>query len=90
MIPRLGLVINAAAGNRQANYVSGSGTNELVFEYVVQPTDRTPPTRGIIVGGRLTLPSGSGITDAAGNAAVATLLLPPTGGIRVDGSPRSR
>jgi len=88
--PRLGLVINAAAGNRQANYVSGSGTNELVFEYVVQPTDRTPPTRGIIVGGRLTLPSGSGITDAAGNAAVATLLLPPTGGIRVDGSPRSR
>ena len=85
-IPRLGLTINAAAGNRQATYVSGSGTHELVFEYVVQLGDRTPPTRGILVNARLTLPVGSRITDAAGNAAVATLLLPPTGGIRVDGS----
>jgi hypothetical protein len=83
--PRLGLVINAVAGGRQATYVSGSGTNELVFEYAVRRGDLTPRARGIVVAPRLTLPAGSRITDVAGNLAVASLLLPPTRGIRVDG-----
>lgn len=83
-VPRLGLVINAVAGGRQAVYVSGSGTRDLVFEYVVQSRDRTPPTRGILLGARLVLPPGSRISDFTGNLALPTLRLPATGGVRVD------
>ncbi|MFM7136909.1 MAG: M60 family metallopeptidase, partial [Planctomycetota bacterium] len=83
--PRLGLVINASAGGRQAVYVSGSGTRDLVFEYRVQSRDRTPPTRGIQLGARLVVPSGSGISDFAGNLAVPMLQVPATGRIRIDG-----
>jgi len=84
-VPRLGLVINAVAGGRQAVYVSGSGTRDLVFEYVVQSRDRTPATRGIQLGSRVVLPPGSRISDFAGNLALLTLQLPATGRIRVDG-----
>jgi len=54
---------------RLATYESGSGTNRLVFRYVVQPDDVAP--RGITIAGRLGL-AGTTLTDAAGNAVVPT------------------
>lgn len=82
--PWLGLSINERSGGRQATYVSGSGTDRLVFEYVVQAADLTPRSRGIRVTPRLVIPGGA--ADAAGNAASKRLLVPATNAVRVDGS----
>jgi hypothetical protein len=66
---------------RRAAYVSGSGTDTLVFRYAIVPADRAPA--GITVGRRLWLPAGGAIRDVAGNAALLSLAAPSTAGIRV-------
>jgi hypothetical protein len=79
--PVLGLTIGTGAtAARQAALISGSGTNRLVFEYVVKSGDVTPAGQGIKVATALT---GGPIADAAGNAAVRTLTIPSTQLVRV-------
>jgi hypothetical protein len=68
-IPALPLVVGPR--NRDARYVSGSGTSELVFHYMVQPGDLA--RSGIATGKSLALPAGAVIRDAAGNLASLTL-----------------
>lgn len=79
-VPKLALTIGSSAV--QADYLSGSGSNALVFSYAVWADD--VDTDGITVGA-LTL-HGSSIKDAADNDLVLTL---PSGidatGILVDG-----
>jgi len=77
--PQLGVVIGAATV--QADYVSGSGTNQLTFSYTVQNGDNDMD--GIALG-NLTLNGGT-IQDAATNNAVLTLNgVPSTAGIFVN------
>ena len=79
--PVLGLTIGTGAtAARQATLVSGSGTNRLVFEYVVKSGDVTPAGRGIQVAAALT---GGPLADAAGNAAVSKVTVPSTQLVRV-------
>lgn len=78
--PALGLLIGGSA--RQANYVSGDGTQALLFRYPVQSGDED--TDGIEVTG-LTLDGGT-IKDSAGNDADLTLnAVGDTSGVLVDG-----
>lgn len=78
--PALGLLIGGSA--RQANYVSGDGTQALLFRYPVQSGDED--TDGIEVTG-LTLDGGT-IKDSAGNDADLTLnSVGDTSGVLVDG-----
>lgn len=65
--PRLALTIGASTV--YADYLSGSGTNALVFGYTVAPGD--VDTDGVTLGA-LTLNGGS-MTDAAGNSAALAL-----------------
>ncbi len=63
-----------------ASYVSGSGSNSLVFSYVVAPGQNTPD---LTVTG-LTLHGGS-ITDGAGNTlSAASVVQNPAGTLQVD------
>lgn len=57
--------------SREARYVLGSGTSELVFHYTVQPGDLA--RSGIATGKALVLPAGAVIRDAAGNRATLSL-----------------
>ena len=59
--------------NRMASYASGSGSNTLIFRYIVQPGERD--TDGIEVTSPLVLNEGS-IVDAGGNAASLTFTSP--------------
>src|SRR5205807_545784 len=63
--PTIGLTVGATA--RSASYVSGSGTNALVFRYTVQAGDND--TDGITSASPIALGGGS-IKDGAGNNAV--------------------
>ena len=66
----------------QANYVSGSGGNSLLFRYTVQAGDRDMD--GIAVGAAINLNTGT-IRDAAGNDAVLALnSVPGTAGVFVN------
>ncbi|SEL60939.1 gliding motility-associated C-terminal domain-containing protein [Chitinophaga rupis] len=77
--PQLGVIIGATT--QQADYVSGSGTNQLTFSYTVQTGDNDMD--GIALG-NLTLNGGT-IQDAATNNAVLTLNgVPSTAGIFVN------
>ena len=77
--PQLGVVIGAAT--QQADYISGSGTNQLTFSYTVQTGDNDMD--GIALG-NLTLNGGT-IKDAATNNAVLTLNgVPSTAGVFVN------
>jgi hypothetical protein len=73
------LALNSAAG-RVASYVSGSGTNTLTFNYVVQTGD---DTNGLDLdqssSTALTL-NGGQIADAAGNNAILALAAPGAAG----------
>ncbi|WP_218585602.1 DUF4347 domain-containing protein [Pseudomonas sp. Marseille-P9899] len=60
--PRLALTLGGQT--RYANYVSGSGSNALVFEYVIEPSNNAT---AIGLPGNLDL-NGSTVRDAAGNA----------------------
>ncbi|MCM3628984.1 S-layer homology domain-containing protein [Paenibacillus glycanilyticus] len=77
--PFLPLTIGSASFH--AVYVSGSGTDSLLFEYEVQAGDNDAD--GIEAGSSLDL-NGAILQDAAGNAAVLTLTAGGTGGVKVD------
>ncbi|WP_179232744.1 S-layer homology domain-containing protein [Paenibacillus rigui] len=64
------LPVTIGSAPRQASYVSGSGTNALVFGYTVQNGESD--ANGIALGSGLSLNGGTG-KDAAGNDAVLTL-----------------
>ncbi|MDW8222735.1 MAG: hypothetical protein RMJ82_07280, partial [Gemmatales bacterium] len=76
---RLELTIGTTT--RFANYVSGSGTNTLLFRYTVQAGDLD--TDGITLHSPLQL-NGDTIRDNAGNDAVLTFTPPNTSGVLVD------
>ena len=64
--------------DRQAAYSSGSGTNTLTFNYVVQPEDVSSDLDYVSTTS-LTLNGGT-INDSANNAAILTLAAPGTAG----------
>lgn len=76
--PRLALTLGLTT--RYATYVSGSGSDALVFQYVVQTGDNA---NGIGVDSTLSL-NGATVRDAAGNALQTALNLGSTAGITVD------
>ena len=76
--PRLQLTIGSTT--RFANYVSGSGTNTLLFRYKVQAGDLD--SNGIAVVSPLDLNGGT-IKDSPGNDAVLYFTPPDTSNVRV-------
>ena len=82
----------ALAGLRQprnATYLSGSGTAEITFRYVVQPGDSTRPGAALALGKTITLPGGATLVDAAGNRAIVSLPTTSLKGIRIDATAAS-
>ena len=77
--PRLAFMVGRVV--QRAAYVSGSGTDRLVFRWTV-PVGLSAPA-GIRLARQLALPNGAAITDVAGNPAVPTFTPPATGGIRI-------
>lgn len=75
------LSITIGASAKTASYVSGSGTNALIFRYTVLAGDED--TNGISVSSPL-LGAGS-INDLAGNEITYTFTPPNTTGVLVDG-----
>jgi ELWxxDGT repeat protein len=75
------LAINLTSGTRYADYVSGSGTDRLVFRYTVQANDFD--NNGITLVSPLDLNGGS-IVDGFGNTPTLTFTPPNTSGILVD------
>jgi hypothetical protein len=78
-LPRLAFHVGSVV--RRAPYVSGSGTDRLVFRWTV-PRGLSAPA-GIRIGGRIEIPLGAAITDVAGNLVVPTFTPPITRGVRV-------
>lgn len=76
--PRLGLGLGPT---QRAIYVSGSGSHELVFRYVVAATVGGP--RRLALAPRLVFAATAGISDLAGNAASGSFAPPPARGILV-------
>lgn len=64
------ITITLSSGQVQAHYVSGSGTDILVFSYTVGANDKAP--NGIKVGGSISA-NGASLTGADGNPAVLGL-----------------
>ncbi len=83
-VPRLAFHVGRVV--QRAAYVSGSGTDRLVFRWTVPPGLSAPA--GIRLGRQIELPLGATIADLAGNAAVPTFTPPSTPGIRI--APRRR
>lgn len=79
-VPQLEMTVGA--DTVYANYVSGSGSDTLVFKYTVTSTDYD--LNGIALSSPLLLNSGT-IKDQAGNNAALTYTLPNTTGVRIDG-----
>jgi len=77
--PRLPLAVGRVG--QRAEYVSGSGTDRLVFRWTV-PAGLSAPA-GIRVARQITLPAGAAIADLAGNAALPAFTPPATTGIRI-------
>jgi len=77
--PRLPLAVGLVG--QRAEYVSGSGTDRLVFRWTV-PAGLSAPA-GIRVARQITLPAGAAIADLAGNAALPAFTPPATTGIRI-------
>jgi hypothetical protein len=77
--PRLPLAVGTVG--QRAEYVSGSGTDRLVFRWTV-PAGLSAPA-GIRVARQITLPAGAAIADLAGNAALPAFTPPTTTGIRI-------
>jgi hypothetical protein len=77
--PRLAFHVGRVV--RRAPYVSGGGTDRLVFQWTV-PRGLSAPA-GIRIGGRIEIPLGAAITDVAGNLVVPTFTPPITRGVRV-------
>jgi hypothetical protein len=78
--PRLQLTIGSTT--QYATYLSGSGSNMLVFRYTVQAGDED--SDGIAVASPIDLNGGT-IKDVPGNNAVLTFTPPDTSGVLVDG-----
>ncbi|MBD1913035.1 MULTISPECIES: hypothetical protein [unclassified Leptolyngbya] len=82
-VPNLPLTVGS--NTVDATYVSGSGTNTLLFEYTV--ADGNEDADGIEISSALNL-NGATIRDAVGNDTTLTLdTLPDTSGVLVDGTP---
>ena len=82
--PFLRLLIGSRV--RKAEYVSGSGTNQLVFRYVVQEEDQD--IDGINILTPLARPRNtlqSTLRDVTGNQIIADFTPPITTGIRIRG-----
>ncbi|MFM8415162.1 MAG: right-handed parallel beta-helix repeat-containing protein [Planctomycetota bacterium] len=77
--PRLAFLVGRVV--QRAEYVSGSGTDRLLFRWTV-PVGLSAPT-GIRLARQLALPAGAAISDLAGNLAMPTFTPPATGGIRI-------
>jgi len=78
--PRIALVVGATTA--YANYVSGSGSNALLFRYTVQAGDQD--ANGITVGALTS--NGASLHDTAGNNMVTTLnSVASTAGVNVNG-----
>jgi len=76
----------STGGTVRANYISGSGTNALVYRYTVASTDRD--FDGIVLGA-LNI-NGASIRDATSNNANTTLNnVGSTTGVLVDGTPNT-
>jgi hypothetical protein len=79
------LEVRIGRETRQATYVSGAGTQEVVFEYRVAEGDATVGRRGISARPVIALSEGAAIADAAGNAATLRLRGPFAARVTVDG-----
>ena len=71
-MPTIGITIGTTPKN--AVYVSGDGTDTIVFAYTVTSGDRD--TDGIAFTGSISLPVGTTFQDIAGNDVNRTLKLP--------------
>lgn len=71
------LILNFDNAQRSANYLSGSGSNELLFQYRVVSGD-VAADLGYTTVDSLNLTAGASITDVAGNALIKTLPTPLT------------
>ena len=76
------IVINVGGNVRQADYFSGSGSNELIFCYVVQSGDED--INGITIPGPIINLNGGTIEDLAGNFVPLTFTHPDTSAVLVD------
>lgn len=82
-VPRIAITLDQG-GVAYANYVSGSGSSQLVFAYTVQAGQLD--INGIQMGDQI-LANGARLNDAVGNAANLALgRLPSTRGLLVQGS----
>jgi T1SS-143 domain-containing protein len=80
------LLLNIGGVNHLANYVSGSGTDALVFDYTVAPGDND--TNGISIGANALSLNGGTIKDAFGdNANLATPAVTDNSNQLVDTTP---
>jgi len=77
--PRLAFMVGRVI--QRAEYVSGSGTDRLVFRWTVPPGLWAPT--GIRLARQLAFPPGAAIADLAGNPVVPSFTPPITGGIRI-------
>jgi hypothetical protein len=77
--PRLAFAVGRVV--QRADYVSGSGTDRLVFRWTVPPGLWAPS--GIRLARQIALPPAAAIVDLAGNAVVPTFTPPVTSGIRI-------
>ena len=64
------LILTIGAVDRHANWISGSGTTNLVFEYTIAKEDTD--TDGVSIAANQLFLNGGTITDATGNAAILT------------------
>ncbi|NQD93315.1 hypothetical protein HP532_11725, partial [Pseudomonas sp. CrR25] len=79
------LAIDLGGNTVYADYLSGSGSNALVFRYIVQASDND--SNGIALAGALEL-NGASLSDTAGNAmALALAGIGATGGVIIDTTP---
>ena len=81
-VPRLSLVIGSSTV--YANYLSGTGTNQLTFRYTVQTGDLD--NDGISLSSPLSLNGGT-IRDSGGNNSSLSLTPPILTSVLVDGTP---
>ena len=77
--PRLAFMVGRVL--QRAEYVSGSGTDRLLFRWTVPPGLSAPA--GIRLTRQIALPPGAAIADLAGNPAVPAFTPLVTSGIRI-------
>jgi hypothetical protein len=77
--PRLAFAVGRVV--QRAEYLSGGGTDRLVFRWTLPPGLWAPS--GIRLARQIALPPGAAVVDLAGNAVVPTFTPPVTSGIRI-------